>query len=229
MGVLGYCLNEIGIKQVWKYQKERFPDALAVTLPGHPDGAPCPSIEAATQWLHGELQREGVADPVIVGHSLGGAIALQFALDHPGDVAAIVLVGSGARLRVHPATLEALEKSIDHPEAFAPMMADSWKKVAPDFAAELRAQSEAFGPAPFLNDLKACDAFDVIERLAQIRIPALAITGTEDVMTPPKYAEFLRDKLPNASVELIEGGTHFVFAEQPDVVNRAIAAFVETL
>ena len=101
-----------GTSRVWKYQTEHFTGSVAITLPGHPDGPPCESIEGAASWLRSELARQGGAAPLLlVGHSLGGAIALQYALDHGDEVAGIVLVGSGARLRVHPATLEALDVS----------------------------------------------------------------------------------------------------------------------
>ncbi len=212
---------------VWKYQLERFPDALAVTLPGHPDGKPCESIEDAVRWLREELG--GAKDVVLIGHSLGGGIALQYALDHPDELAGIVPIGSGARLRVHPATLGALEKMLDAPAGFSEMMGESWTEVPSDFAEELRARATEFGPRPFLNDLRACDRFDIVDRIGEIAVPTLAIVGTKDVMTPPKYSEFLRDKMPNASVEIIEGGTHFVFAEQPELVNDAIDRFLAAL
>jgi pimeloyl-ACP methyl ester carboxylesterase len=219
-----------GTGRVWKYQTEHFPGSVAVTLPGHPDGDPCESIGEATSWLRSELGNEADSVPlVLVGHSLGGAIALQYALDHRDEVAGIVLVGSGARLRVHPATLTAMEQAIDRPESFPEMIDESYRKVAPEFAAELRELSIALGPAPFFNDLRACDQFDVIDRLGEIDVPTLAIAGTEDVMTPPKYSTFLEERMPDASVQIIEGGTHFVFAEYPEEVNQAIAEFTASL
>ncbi|MCG8590690.1 MAG: alpha/beta hydrolase [Proteobacteria bacterium] len=219
-----------GTGRVWKYQTEHFRGSVAVTLPGHPDGTPCESIEAATRWLRSELGNGASSEALaLVGHSLGGAIALQYALDYPAEVAGIVLVGSGARLRVHPATLKALEKSVAHPESFGKMFEDTFQKVSPEFAAELRARSVAVGPAPFLADLRACDRFDVVDRLGAISAPTLAIAGTEDVMTPPKYSTFLEERMPNASARIIDGGTHFVFAEYPDEVNQAIADFIASL
>ena len=60
-------------------------------------------------------------------------------------------------------------------------------------------------------------------------MPVLAIVGTEDVMTPPKYSEFMRDRIEGASMKVIEGGTHFAFAEFPNDVNGAIEAFLNNL
>jgi pimeloyl-ACP methyl ester carboxylesterase len=216
-----------GTGKVWAYQLQRFPDALAVTLPGHPEGSACESIEAATAWLRAELG--GRQDLVLVGHSLGGAIALQYALDHPEELAGVVLVGSGARLRVHPATLGALEQMIDSPDAFPQMMEDTWKKVPGELAGKLMQQAIVLGPLPFLQDLRICDRFDIIERLSEIQLPILAIVGSEDVMTPPKYSEFLRDQMPDVAVEVVEGGTHYVFAEFADRVNDGIEGFIGRL
>lgn len=218
-----------GTDLVWRYQLERFPDALAVTLPGRAGSAHFGAVADATKWLRGELQKTAKRDVILVGHSLGGAIALQYALDHPGELAGIVLIGSGSRLRVHPATLDSLEKAVDAPDSFGPMMDGTWSKVPEALAGDIEQLCRDLGPAPFLNDLKACDRFDVTNRLGEIVTPTLAIVGTEDVMTPPKYSEFLRNALPNVKVEILEGGTHFVYAEQADAVNRAIATFVEGL
>ncbi|MEM7017300.1 MAG: alpha/beta hydrolase [Pseudomonadota bacterium] len=218
-----------GAGLVWKYQTEHFAGSVALTLPGHPDGELCRTIPEASAWVKAQADEHGWQDIVLVGHSLGGGIALQYALDYPEHLKAIVTVGSGGRLRVHPNTLDSMEAMIETPDKFPATLKNSWQKVEPTFAEELRASATRLGPAPFFYDLKACDVFDVMGRLNEIKIPLHAIVGTEDVMTPPKYSEFLRDKMLNATATIIEGGTHFVFAEYPEQVNQAIDDFLAGL
>ena len=215
--------------RVWRYQSAFFTDALAIDLPGRPEGEFCTTIESATAWLKAYVDENQLEDLVLIGHSLGTAIALQYALTYPTETKAMVLIGGGARLRVHPDTLAFLEKATEDPDIFPQMFVDSWQNVPANFAKDLRSEALALGPAVFLNDMRSCDAFDVINRLGEISTPSLAITGTNDVMTPPKYATFLRDRMPNTETSFIEGGTHFVFGEYPDQVNAAIQGFLEKL
>lgn len=213
----------------WQLQTAAFPGSDALDLPGHPEGELLPSIEACVDWLKTTIDGKGYADVVLVGHSIGGAIAMLYALNHPDDLAGIVLVGSGGRLRVMPQMLEMLEGAVDDPALLPPLLRQGWEKVPSELAEDLMARSQAIGAAAFLNDLRACDRFDIIDRLGEIRTPTLAICGTEDVMTPPKYSQFLADRIPGAGVVFVEGGTHMVFAEQPEAVNRAIADFLQKL
>ncbi len=215
-----------GTGHVWKYQMSHFSDALAVTLPGHPDGEPCANMSEAAAWVREHCHDRVSGDLILVGHSLGGGIALQYALDYPEELKAMVLVGSGARLRVHPDTLQQLSEMVADDSGYEATFAESWLKVPPEFRAELKANALTMGPAAPLNDMRICDAFDVIGRLGEIRTPTLAIVGTEDIMTPPKYSEFLRDRIDGAEMVVIDGGTHFVFGEYPDKVNAAIETFV---
>lgn len=218
-----------GCKESWKYQTQFFQGSVAVDLPGHPDGALCATIEAYAAWLHYRISQQGFTDIVLVGHSLGGGIALQYALDYPNALKGMVLVGSGARLRVHPMFLEALEKIVNDPESTEDIFSNTYSLIDAELAAVIRKRATENGPASFLNDLRACDRFDVMDRLAEITVPALAVVGEQDVMTPPKYARFLADRVAGARSVVIPGGTHMVFAEKPSEVNQAIDKFIKNL
>jgi len=81
-------------------------------------------------------------------------------------------------------------------------------------------------PQVLHGDYAACDAFDVMERLGEVRSPTLVIGGTADVLTPPKYSVYLRDHIPGAELVLVDAAGHMVMLEKPEVVSRAISKFI---
>jgi len=219
-----------GAGDVWQYQLEAFPGSVAPTLPGHPDGEVISTMEGYSRWVHDFIQDNGYRDVVLVGHSLGGGIALQYALDYPGELKAIVPVGSGARLRVHPDYLKEIEAAITGDSG--PWLKRQEERTAlmePAFRESFLEKRRAIGPTPQLNDLRTCDKFDVMDRLGEIKLPVLLICGTEDAMTPVKYHRFLADRLPDARLVIVPDTTHYVFTEKPTEVNQALKEFVEGL
>jgi pimeloyl-ACP methyl ester carboxylesterase len=218
-----------GSKESWQHQARFFEGADAVDLPGHPEGEPCTSIAGYVEWLRAYIQERAYREVVLVGHSLGGGIALLYALEHPEDLAGIVLVGSGARLRVHPAFLEGLAKAEEKPEVFLEFLKTGHERIEPELTEVLLRRAKENGPAVTLNDLRACDEFDIMDRLGEIRVPTLAICGTDDVMTPPKYSNFMVEKISGARAVVVPGGTHMAFAEKPEEVNAAIGEFLQGL
>ena len=218
-----------GSKESWHYQTQYFKDAEALDLPGHPDGERIDSIAGYAEWLKAYIDEKGYTDVVLAGHSLGGGIVLQYALTYPEDVKALIPVGSGLRLRVHPFFLKALEEAIDDPSQFGTFVDPSYERVDPELTKILKKRAMENGPAAMLNDMTACDKFDAMDKAGDITVPVLAVCGTDDTMTPPKYSRFMVDHLPNARIAVIEGGTHFMFAEKPEDVNKAIEEFLGSI
>jgi pimeloyl-ACP methyl ester carboxylesterase len=68
-----------------------------------------------------------------------------------------------------------------------------------------------------------------MDRVGQIAAPTLALGGTADQMTPPKYAAFLAEKIPGARLVMIEGAGHLVMLEQPELVARHVEQFLATI
>ena len=216
-------------KEAWHYQTKHFPDADAIDLPGHPDGEPCTSIEGYVDWLRGYIRQKGYRDVVLAGTSLGGGVAQLYALTYPDDLKGLILIGTGARLRVHPMYLEALEKEKDDPGLFAQTREAGWNGLDPEVRELVRGRAIQIGAAVTLNDMLCCDRFDVMDRVHQIKLPTLAVCGSEDVMTPPKYTKYLADKIEGAKQVIIEGGTHSLPMEKPDELNQTIDDFLSTL
>lgn len=215
---------------VWHYQTEYFADSEAVSLIGHPQGKPCTSIDDYAEWLHQYILGENYSQLVLVGHSMGGAVAQRYALSYPKDVKALVLIGTGARLRVRPDFLKLLKDSVDAPADWVKNVLEPiYSRVAPEVREKVINKVVEVGVAVQLNDFRCCDKFDIMDKVHQITAPTLVICGAEDDMTPVKYAQYLADKIAGAKLAIFEGGTHLVFMEKPDEVNRAIEDFLRGL
>jgi pimeloyl-ACP methyl ester carboxylesterase len=159
---------------------------------------------------------------------MGGAISLTMALEHPSKVAALILVGTGGRLRVHPTILEMTSDPETFNEAIDLITSYALSPQAPPRMVELaRKRMSETRPAVIHGDFLACDQFDVMERLAEISVPALVICGTEDKLTPLKYSRYLEQSLSDARLVSIEDAGHMVMLEQPLEVARAVKAFMD--
>ena len=132
---------------VWQYQVQHFPEAEAVDLPGHlSPGKPCTSIEDYAAWLHRHIVEQGYTAPVLAGHSLGGGIALMYALQHPRDTRALILIGTGAKLRVAPQYLSAMQEGIENPSAWAQdFVAPNYSHLDPELRETLTAKTIQVG------------------------------------------------------------------------------------
>jgi pimeloyl-ACP methyl ester carboxylesterase len=216
-----------GTGGVWHYQKERFPDCDAVTLPGHPEGGPRDSVDGYREWLRDYISRRGYGAPVLAGQSMGGGIALSYALAHPGETAALILIGSGARLRVNPAFLKTLSDNIDKPPSWYRDLAITMYGAVEERVRQRVLDEACSLPVSLhLNDFLCCDRFDVMGRLPELGMPVLVICGEKDIMTPLKYSRFMVEKIPGARLAVIPDAGHMLFLEKPDEVNREIERFV---
>lgn len=76
------------------------------------------------------------------------------------------------------------------------------------------------GPEVQLNDLLACDGFDVMGQLGEIDLPTHVLCGSEDMVTPVKYADYLTEHMQNARKTIIQGGSHFFQMEEYKVGTK---------
>ena len=211
------------------YQLQHFRNSKAIDLPGHPAGRPCPTIEGYLEWVRGFTAARRYKDMVICGHSMGGAISMLYALRYPEEIRGIILVGTGARLRVHPDYLQLGRDSVEDNSKWLENQMAYYPGVAPDIVQSLKRRSEEIGPSVELNDLLACDSFDVMNEVQNITLPTLVICGDQDTMTPVRYADYLADKIPGAQKAIIPGASHFVQLQKYKEVNASIEQFLASL
>ncbi len=217
--------------QLWGYAIRNLEAAnvYALDLPGHgrSGGTGCWAVASYAAFVIGFMDALQLKHAVVAGHSMGGATAMEVALRHPHRVSALVLVATGARLRVLPAILSGTLS--DFEETIKLICEYAYSSHAPPQLVR-QGQRQMLGAAPQTvhDDFAACDAFDVMERLAEIRCPTLVICGTEDTLTPQKYSTFLAERIAEAELKLVEGAGHMVIIEKPDIVAAAIESALAT-
>ncbi|GAC1557639.1 MAG: alpha/beta hydrolase [Ktedonobacteraceae bacterium] len=219
--------------RVWRFQTEHVgtQSTFALDLPGHgqrPDTLPAEiTVQEYTQAAHDIIMQElHLHKPIIVGHSLGGAIALTMALEYGNELGGIVLVGTGARLRILPAILADAKNTPEQARQRLSQMAMAPTTVASVSQAVVQEQVTP-GPTILYRDLAACDLFDIMQRLYEISIPTLVICGTEDQLTPVKYSSYLHQHISGSTLRVIPNAGHYVMREQPEAVNQAIDEWLQ--
>lgn len=221
------CIHGAGESQaVWAPLRDTLPEVRAVNLPGHGGDSQSGrrSISAYADWLRDTSVSS--ASVILAGHSMGGGIVLDLALREPRPawLAGLVLVGTGGRLRVHPDLLALLDSDFDAAVEWIVERSIASKENEA-IASLLRHDLRAAGREVLRDDLRACDAFDVLARLTAIDLPALVIVGEEDRMTPPKYARFLAAAIDGSRLRLVPNAGHMVTLEKPDDVRGAVHEF----
>ena len=166
--------------------------------------------------------------PILAGHSMGGALALLYALQNPGRLSGLVLVATGAKLRVADMVFDLLDTDFEgYLGAVEEFMfhKNTSKELVEASVAEVRKC-----PVPVIRrDFEMCNAFNVMGRLKEIQIPTLIIVGAQDMMTPVKYSQYLHSQIENSKLLVIENAGHSVMLEQSSKVNQGIFSWANNL
>ena len=216
------------------YQLEYFPGSLAPDLPGHLSGEPCPDVERYTDWLRGWLwSQDRQHDLVLCGFTLGACIALQYGLDYPEEVKALVLMTVAMRPKTRaPGTLDMRLNAAKDPQAFEKWleaMDHVMKFVEPGLKERLLQCHRNVGPMSQYHDLLTIDRFDVRDRIESLKPPLLLIRGVDDPGQPPEYEQEIHQAVPGSKYLKLSQAGHFPMAEKPDEVNGAIEEFLSNL
>ncbi|TGE32412.1 alpha/beta hydrolase [Desulfosporosinus sp. Sb-LF] len=201
---------------------------IAPDLPGHglSEGPTADAIIAYREFLWRFVRALNLDPFIVAGHSMGGAIAIEMALTYPDLMKGLIIVDSGARLRVNSETLEVLARG-EHPLGNV-----SYSYSFKASLAVLEQAVEAMKTVPtvvYLADFRACDDFNVMDRVSNIKLPALVICGEDDQMTPVRYSEYLSKELAHSTLVLIADAGHMSMTEQPDKVNSAIKNYLKQM
>ncbi len=166
--------------------------------------------------------------PVLGGHSMGGALTQLFTLKYPDQLSGIILIGTGARLRVNPLVFDMLDNNFeDYIEALGTFMFH--EEVSNEIVIASKNEARKCSVPIIRRDFELCNQFDIMESVSDISIPTLIVVGEDDVMTPVKYANYLHANIRNSSINIVKSAGHMVMLEQASTVNSIITDWISMI
>jgi pimeloyl-[acyl-carrier protein] methyl ester esterase len=191
--------------------------------------------------LHEMLNQLGVQRPILVGWSKGASIGLVYASLYPDELTGLALVGGGAKFI----------STGDYPYGLpAPIFDDLLQQFEADFEGSTRGFIEGMlperpgahplkddllnlcrtaVPAVALNSLRNDAADDLRGLLPELRLPVLIACGERDTVCPVAGSVYMRDRLPDAQLQIFPGLGHAPFLTDPAAFNQHLGAFISRL
>jgi pimeloyl-ACP methyl ester carboxylesterase len=181
----------------------------------------------------------GIAKPVVLGHSMGGFVAILYAARHPGHAGALVLQSTMARFDLERLADGFRQVAGDEVAALArrdysghPVGPDQWGRVFAAFGPSVPTEedlgrrirnSELGGPG-----MDRVRALNLVEQLAHITCPTLVCVGELDPVTPVSAASEIIDGLPAGigRLAIIAGAGHFPWLDAPDPYWALLSEFL---
>ncbi len=187
------------------------------------------ALDKMAAFTHGVCERLGLVRPVLIGHSMGGAVGLRYALDRLGPIRALVLIGSFPHLELPEDRIELARRVVEGKarrqlgrEAYSPQTPG--EIVRKGIMEDLKTD-----PRVALGDMLACRDWDVRDQLGQIRVPTLVLTGEDELEVIAAASHQLVQGIPGARQSVIPKGGHMVHFEQPEPAAAAMLEFLDGL
>jgi len=211
-------------------------NVLAVDLPAHgrSEGPALTTIGEMADWVKSVLDEKKIKSCVVVGHSMGALVALEFAARYPDSTEKIALIGTAYPMKVSEAFLDAARRN----DQAAYDMETIWGHAAQVPLAgnpnpgmwmygDTLARLARLAPGVLHADLAACNAYaGGMAAAAKVKCPALFVLGARDVMTPPRAAQELAKAIAQAKTVTIGSSGHSLMAEAPDATLDALITFL---
>jgi pimeloyl-ACP methyl ester carboxylesterase len=232
--------------ELWRPQLETLSNdfrVIAPDLPGFgnsPDFVEDASVDHMANSVMALLQQLKIEEPIILGGlSMGGYTALAFARLFPESLRALILCDTRAEADTEEGkagrdkTIALAQSQGARPivEQMLPkLLGETSQKERVNMMESVRTLALQQSPTGIANALRALrDRPDSLDLLPQINVPTLVIVGEEDTITPVSMAQTLANKIPNARLEIIPQAGHLSNIEQPEVFNRIVCDFCQSL
>ncbi|HEX8732460.1 MAG TPA: alpha/beta fold hydrolase [Ktedonobacterales bacterium] len=188
-----------------------------IDLPGfgamsqHPGQLTLPEMAA---WLLQWMDAVRLEHIRLIGHSMGGAIAIQCAAQRPAAISHLALAAPAAIPVGHPTLW-----------SYMPPLVKAVAAMTPSFLPILAYDALRAGPSTLLRTSRALLTHDVRDELRQVTAPTLLIWGQRDSLVPPSLGHVMRQELAHAELHVLDGAGHVVMYDRAATFNRTVLAF----
>jgi len=227
-----YVHGSGGTHRAWAHQYAPagpFHPAVALDLSGHGESEDIDPEEDTLAAYAADVTAvaEAVDADVLVGNSLGGAVAQWVALEADWQPAALVLLGTGPTLPVYEGLREWLDDDFDRAVEFLHGRDRLFHDVDAGILDRSREQLHAVGQRVTRRDFLTCHTFDVADRLGDIDVPTLAVCGEHDKLTQRESHERLAQGIPGGEFAFVPDSAHLAMLERPDAFNGILGDFLD--
>lgn len=222
----------------WHYQYDHLGRAhspFAIDLPGHGRSSGVEglaSVQDYADFVAAFLDTLKIDSAVIIGRSMGGAVAMDLALRHPARVQALGLIATAAKSDLAPELIQTW-RNVAMGRSGQPFTNGGYSpktiSAHPEIIREGWGEQIRTDPRVRWGDLVAVSKIDLRDSINRINTPTLIITGADDEITPPAAAKVLNDAIKGSRLEIIPDAGHYVTSEQPAAVNAALDKFLREL
>jgi len=214
---------------------------LSMDLRGHGRSSKTPgpySMELFSHDITQLLESLDIDQAHFMGHSMGGAILQELALEHEDKITSLTLISSFACVDSHLNLIFRELLKILNDDGYNAFF-DSCLKLTNtpefidknrEFFLEVRDLMRKTSSIPALKDtINACLEVNFIDSLKGLKVPTLVIAGSEDVFTPPYHAKNIKNTIPNSKMEIIDSMGHNLLVEKPQTTYNCISNFLKDL
>jgi pimeloyl-ACP methyl ester carboxylesterase len=191
------------------------------------------SVARFSEDLHYVIEELDINNPVLVGHSMGGMIALQYTLDHPTNVKAQVLiattpyVGKISIRRQLPYYLSKV-KLVNFETIHEDRLRKTFHPSTPQATIEFAVKEEMKHVKDYMKIIKSIEHFDVTSQLERINQPSLILVGDKESVLPER-SQLLHAKIPNSRLKIMEGHDHNLIIDIPKRIVEEIIEFLNEI
>jgi len=243
----------------WRWQVPELSkqyQVLSLDVRGHGQSSPLKgtySVDGFAEDLEGFLQKVEIDQTVLVGWSMGGIISMQYCLNHPSKLRALILIAT----RGHRNPQMKRRIMIQYLQARLSLIMDftsprKYDRAAEGFSGEQesvkREVENMFSPtAPkealdwvmadliknprenYFEVAKSIWNWGAGEELKRINVPTLIMVGEKDSRTPPRFSRLLHAQIPGSKLVIVKDASHCLALERPELVNEEIIRFLKGL